>query len=64
MEEEKTVLPFQMVEQSWNGKAKIWNCVYILDFQKVQKGDYILKINLINPQKETDSVKNILLKII
>ena len=62
--EKKGTLPFQIVERSWDEKAKVWNCVYTLDFQTVPKGDYILDIRLLNPQKETESEKNIPLKII
>lgn len=62
--EKKGPRPFQIVEQSWDEKAKVWNCVYTLDFQTVPKGDYILDIRLLNPQKETESEKNIPLKII
>jgi VWFA-related protein len=64
MGEEKAILPFQTVEQSWNENAKVWNCVYTLDFQTVPKGDYTLEIRLFNPQKKTESEKNIPLKII
>jgi len=63
-EAEKTTLPFEMLDKAWDGKASVWNCVYALDFRKVRKGDYILEIRFLDPQKETGSKKNILLKII
>jgi hypothetical protein len=62
--EEKSVLPFQVVEQSWDKNAKVWNCVYTLDFQTVPKGDYSLGIHLLNSRKETESEKIFPLKII
>jgi hypothetical protein len=64
MEEEKGSLPFQIVEQSWDKKAKVWNLVYTLDFQSVPKGEYILDVRFFNQQKDTKSEKNISLKII
>jgi VWFA-related protein len=63
-EEERTVLPSKMVEQSWDGKARVWNCVYTLDFRTVPKGDYFLDIGLFDQQDETGSKKIIQLKII
>jgi len=61
---ERGNLPFQAVEQSWDKNAKVWNCVYTLDFQTVPKGDYSLGIRLLNQQMKTKSEKNIPLKII
>jgi len=61
---ERGNLPFQAVERSWNKNAKVWNCVYTLDFQTVPKGDYFLSIRLGNQEKKTESEKNIPLKII
>jgi hypothetical protein len=63
-EEEKSVLPFQTIEQVWDKNAKVWNCVYSLDFQTVPKGDYLLSIRFLNQQKEAESEKKIPLKII
>lgn len=63
-EEEKTVLPSQMVERSWDGKARVWNCVYTLDFRTLPKGDYFLDIGLSDTQDEAGSQKIIPLKII
>jgi hypothetical protein len=64
METEKTVLSSRMVNQSWDKKAKVWNCVYILDFQTVERGDYTLDIRLPNLTRESPSEKKIPLKII
>jgi VWFA-related protein len=64
IEEEKTVIASQKVEQSWDGKAKVWNCVYTLDFRTVQKGDYLLDISLFDKYKDTESKSSIPLKII
>jgi hypothetical protein len=64
IEERKTVLPFQMIDQSWDGKARVWNCVYTLDFRSVPKGNYFLDINLLEPQKNIESKKSLQLKII
>ena len=61
---ERGNLPFQAVEQSWDKNAKVWNCVYTLDFHGVPKGDYSLGIRLLNQQMKTKSEKNIPLKII
>jgi VWFA-related protein len=62
--DEKRALPFQVVAQTWDKNAKIWNCVYTLDFQKITKGDYSFGIRFSNPQKKIESQKNIPLKII
>ena len=64
MGEKKAALSFQTVEQSWDKKANVWNCVYTLDFQTVPKGDYILDIRWLNQPNKTESEKNIPLKII
>jgi VWFA-related protein len=64
MGKEKGTLPFQAVEQAWDKKAKVWNCVYTLDFHTVPKGDYTLGIRFSNQQKKMDPEKNIPLKII
>jgi VWFA-related protein len=64
MEKEKTILPSQIVQRSWDKKAKIWNCVYTLDFRTVPRGDYDLTIHLFNPQKKIKSEKIVPLKII
>jgi VWFA-related protein len=64
MGDERGTLPFQTVKQSWDKNAKVWNCVYTLDFHRVSKGDYSLGIRLLNKQKKTKSEKNIPLKII
>ncbi len=63
-EEEKAGISFQVIEESWDENARVWNCVYTLDFQTVPKGDYTLDIRLFNPQKETAAEKNIPITII
>ncbi len=64
MGEEKVGIPFQTVEEYWDENAKVWNCIYTLDFQTAPKGDYSLAIRLFNSQKETEAEKNIPIKII
>jgi VWFA-related protein len=64
IKEEKTVLPFQLIERSWDGKAGVWNCVYALDFHTIPMGNYFLEIGLFDAQKEIKSKKSILLNII
>jgi VWFA-related protein len=64
MGDEKGALPFQTVEQSWDKNAKVWNCVYTLDFRSIPKGSYILEISWLDQQKEQESKNKIPLKII
>ena len=62
--EKKGDISFQPIEQSWDKKAQVWNCVYTLDFQQVPKGDYILNIGFSNQQKKLELEKSIPLKIL
>jgi hypothetical protein len=64
MGERKGTLPFQIVERSWDKKAKVWNCVYTLDFRSMPKGSYILEIFWLDQKKEQESNNKIPLKII
>jgi VWFA-related protein len=64
MGEEKGTLPFRTVEQSWDENAKVWNCVYTLDFRSMPKGSYILEISWLDQKKEQESNNKIPLKII
>lgn len=64
MGEETETLPFRTVEQSWDENAKVWNCVYTLDFRSMPKGSYILEIFWLDQKKEHESNNKIPLKII
>lgn len=64
MGEERGRISYQLIEESWDENARVWNCVFTLDFQTTPKGDYTLDIRLPNPQKEAVTEKNIPVKII
>ncbi len=42
--EEISVIPGQIVDQLWDKEAKVWNCVYSLDFSGVPRGEYDLEM--------------------
>lgn len=64
MGEERGRISYQLIEESWDENARVWNCVFTLDFQTIPKGDYTLDIRLPDPQKKAVKEKNIPVKII
>ncbi len=42
--EKISVIPGQIVDQLWDKDAKIWNCVYRLDFSGTARGEYDLEL--------------------
>ncbi|MDH4258014.1 MAG: VWA domain-containing protein [Candidatus Aminicenantes bacterium] len=62
--EEKVRLRAEIIDESWNKKAKIWNAVFSLDFSGSSKGDHILIIKLLDPQTGQETEKKVEIKII
>jgi len=62
--EEKVRLQAEIIDESWNKKAKIWNAAFSLDFSGSSKGDHILIIKLLDPQTGQETEKKVEIKII
>jgi len=51
--EQITVVPARIVDRFWDKDARVWNCVYSLDFTSVPRGEYHLELKWIDsPEKE------------
>jgi hypothetical protein len=57
-------VPAQLVDQSWNKKAKVWNAVFNLDFSGFSRGEHLLRIRLVDPQTQKEIEKTLAIKII
>lgn len=42
--EKISVIPGRIIDQFWNKDAKVWNCVYSLDFSGVPRGEFNLEL--------------------
>ena len=60
----KVRLGAEIIDKSWNKKAKTWNAVFTLDFSGSSKGDHILIIQLLDPQTGQETEKKVEIKII
>ncbi|MGD8536275.1 MAG: VWA domain-containing protein, partial [Candidatus Aminicenantes bacterium] len=61
---ESARVPAQLVDQSWNKKAKVWNAVFNLDFSGFSRGEHLLRIRLVDPQTQKEIEKTLAIKII
>lgn len=61
---ESARVPAELVDQSWDKKAKVWNAVFNLDFSGFSQGEHVLRIRLIDPQTQKEIEKTLSIKII
>ncbi len=61
---EQGILLSEVVDESWNKKAGVWNVVFKLNFESFSKGEYDLRIRLIDSSKKQEIEKNLQIKIL
>jgi len=61
---EKGILLSEVVDESWNKKAGVWNVVFKLNFESFSEGEYVLRIRLIDSPKKQEIEENLQIKIL
>ncbi len=61
---EKGILLPEVVDESWNKKAGIWNVVFKLNFESFSEGEYVLRIRLIDSSMKQEIEENLQIKIL
>ncbi|NIO48163.1 MAG: VWA domain-containing protein [Candidatus Aminicenantes bacterium] len=61
---EQGVLLSEVMDESWNKKAGIWNVVFKLNFESFSEGEYALRIRLIDSSRKQEIEKNLQIKIL
>lgn len=54
----------EVVDESWNKKAGIWNVVFKLNFESFSEGEYALKIRLVDSSAKQEIEQNLQIKIL
>jgi VWFA-related protein len=61
---EEGVLLSEVMDESWNKKAGIWNIVFKLNFESFSEGEYVLRIELVDSAVKQEIEKNLQIKIL
>jgi VWFA-related protein len=61
---EQGVLFSEVMDESWNKKAGIWNVVFKLNFEGFSEGEYALKIRLVDSSMNQEIEENLQIKIL
>jgi VWFA-related protein len=62
--EQLGVIPARIVDRLWDKGARVWNCVYSLDFSGVPRGEYDLELKWSDSQVEQKPEERIHFRII
>jgi len=62
--EEQGILLSEVVDESWNRKAGVWNVVFKLNFESFSEGEYALRIRLIDSSMKQEIEENLQIKIL
>ena len=62
--EEQGILLSEIVDESWNKKAGVWNVVFKLNFESFSEGEYVLRIRLLDSPKKQEIEENLQIKIL
>jgi VWFA-related protein len=61
---EQGILLSEVVDESWNKKAGVWNVVFKLNFENFSEGEYALIIRLVDSSMKQEIEENIQIKIL
>ena len=62
--EEQGILLSEVVDESWNKKAGVWNVVFKLNFESFSEGEYVLRIRLVDSSMKQEIEENLQIKIL
>lgn len=54
----------EVVDESWNKKAGVWNVVFKLNFESFSEGEYALRIRLVDSSMKQEIEENLQIKIL
>jgi hypothetical protein len=61
---EQGILLSEVVDESWNKKAGVWNVVFKLNFEGFSEGEYALRIILVDSSMKQEIEENLQIKIL
>jgi len=61
---EQGILLSEVVDESWNKKAGVWNVVFKLNFESFSEGEYALRIRLVDSSMKQEIEENLQIKIL